>query len=105
MAFRVTRLSTSDNPHDPFTEYDEWYKFDNVEHDYGTISYFDRICKTTREFGEELYYSDIERAIDEAVKFDLISWLYPDVHYIKVVQGEPFKRPAKSKEESSKATN
>lgn len=96
MAIRAIALSTSDNPYNPLTQYDEWYRFDNVEHDYGTASYLDRVCKTTREFGEELYSNDIEKAIDESVEFDLISWLYPDVHYIKVVEGEPLKKVPES---------
>ena len=86
MAFRAVALSTSDNPYNPLTQYDEWYKFDAVEHDYNTQCYLDRVCHTTTEFGEELYAQDIENAIDEAVNYDLISWLYKDVHYIKVVE-------------------
>lgn len=86
MAVRAVALSTSDNPYNPLTQYDEWHRYDNIDHEYGTESYLDRVCHTTREFGEELYNQDIENAIDEAVKFDLISWLYKDVHYIKVVE-------------------
>ena len=81
---KAVALSTSDNPFNPITEYDDWYHFDSVEHDYGTISYFDRVSHTTTELGDEMYMSDLEYTIDEAVKLDLISLLYPDVHYIKV---------------------
>lgn len=83
---RAVALSTSDNPYNPFTEYDEWYRYDNIEHDYGTASYLDRVCHTTTELGDDLYMQDIENAIDEAVKFNLISWLYQDVSYVKVVK-------------------
>lgn len=86
MTNRAVALSTSDNPYNPITQYDEWYRFDNIEHDYGTVSYLDRVCHTTNELGDEMYSQDIEDAIDEAVKYDLISWLYHDVHYIKVVE-------------------
>ena len=82
---RTVALSTSDNPFNPITQYNEWYRYDSIEHDYGTSSYLDRVCHTTTELGEDLYNQDIESAIDESVEFDLISWLYPDVHYIKVV--------------------
>lgn len=82
---RKIALTTSDNPHDPITEYDKWRKFDAVEHDYKTEDYLDRVTHTTTELGEDLYLDDIEAQIDEAVKLDLISWLYKDVHYRKVV--------------------
>ena len=85
MASRNVALSTSDNPYNPFTEYDKWYRHDNIDHSYGTEAYLDRVCNTTRELGDEMYYADIENAVDEAVKLDLISWLYKDVHYVKVV--------------------
>lgn len=86
MAIKAVMLSTSDNPYNPITDYDEWYRYDSIEHDYGTICYLDRVCNTTTELGDEMYSQDIEDAIDEAVKLDLISWLYKDVHYVKVVQ-------------------
>ncbi len=83
---RAVALSTSDNPYNPITQYDEWYRYDNIEHDYSTQSYLDRVCHTTTELGDDLYYKDIEDAVDEAVKYNLISWLYQDVSYVKVVQ-------------------
>lgn len=85
MANKAVALSTSDNPYNPITQYDDWYRYDNVEHSYGTESYLDRVCHTTKELGEEVYRQDIEDAIDDIVRYDLISWMYKDVHYVKVV--------------------
>ena len=82
---RTVAISTTDNPYNPITQYDEWERYD-TEKGYYTTSYLDRICHTTHELGDEVYNQDIEDAIDEAVKYDLISWIYDDVHYTKVVE-------------------
>ena len=81
---RSVALSTSDNPYNPITDYDNWERFDQ-EHRYYTNDYLDRVCHTTQELGNELYLQDIERVIDEAVAFNLISWQAEGVSYIKVV--------------------
>ena len=77
-------LTTTDNPYDPIDQYDKWRRYDSIDHDYKTEDYLDRVSHTTLELGEELYLEDIEKAIDEAVALDLISWIYKDVHYKKV---------------------
>lgn len=77
-------LSTSDNPYNPLTDYDNWEAYDR-QHGYGTPEYLARIAVTTTEYGEENYAEDIERAIDEIVLFNLISWTHEGVSYIKVV--------------------
>lgn len=82
---RSIALTTSDNPYNPITDYDNWNRFDTIEHDYNTMSYLDRVSHTTNELGDQIYIDDIEAAIDEAVKLNLISWLYKDVNYEKVV--------------------
>ena len=82
---RYIALTTSDNPHNPITDYDNWRKFDTIEHDYGTEGYFDRVSHTTNELGDEIYKDDIEAAIDEAVRLDIIRFLYDNVHYVKFV--------------------
>ena len=84
MSSRQVALSTTDNPYNPITQYDEWEQFDQ-DKGYLTSSYLDRICHTTLELGEDFYDQDIEDAVDEAVKYDLVSWFYPNVHYMKVV--------------------
>ena len=76
-------ISTSDNPYNPLTEYDNWEAYDRQQ-GYHTPEYLARVVKTTNEFGDENYADDIERAIDEMVVLNLISWLHEDVSYIKV---------------------
>ena len=81
-------LSTSDNPYNPLTDYDRWEAYDNQK-GYHTSEYLARIVKTTNEYGDSAYNEDIERAIDEIVALNLISWLHEDVSYIKVVGPMP----------------
>lgn len=82
---RVVAITTTDNPYNPITQYDEWERFDSVEHDYCTSSYLARIAHTTHEYGDAMYMEDIEAAIDEIVRYNLISMQYPDVSYKKIV--------------------
>lgn len=80
-------LSTSDNPFDPLTDYDRWEAYDRQK-GYNTTAYLARIVKTTNEYGVETYTNDIERAIDEIVLLNLISWTHEGISYIKVVGKE-----------------
>lgn len=77
-------LSTSDNPFSPLTDYDRWEAYDHQK-GYNTAEYLARIVRTTNEYGNDTYSNDIERAIDEAVLLNLISWTHEGVSYIKVV--------------------
>lgn len=81
---RSVALSTSDNPYNPITQYDDWERYDSLKR-YFTNDYLDRVCHTTKELGNELYLQDIENTIDEAVLLNLISCQAPGVSYIKVV--------------------
>ena len=60
-------LTTSDNPYNPFTQFDEWQMFDSLQ-GYNTCSYLDRICVT----------SDNDEAMNEILKYDLLG------NYVKV---------------------
>lgn len=80
-------ITTTDNPYNPLTDYDRWDNYDR-QHGYGTSEYLARVVRTTNEFGDGNYANDIERAIDEIVALNLISWTHKDISYKKVV-GEP----------------
>ena len=62
-------LTTFDNPFNPFTQFDSWFRFDN-EKGYGSTEYLGRIAKTSDELSDEENDQEIERAIDEIVKLD-----------------------------------
>lgn len=83
-AYSEVALSTSDNPFNPLTDYDRWAAYDH-QNGYNTAEYLARIVRTTNEYGDNTYSEDIERAVDEAVLLNLISWTHEGVSYIKVV--------------------
>lgn len=62
-------LTTFDNPYDPFEQFDSWYMFD-MDKGYCSCSYLDRIARTSSQLSEEENDAEIERAIDEIIKYD-----------------------------------
>lgn len=67
---RSVYLTTTDNPYDPKTQFDQWYSFD-VSKGYNSCAYLARIAKTSDGLSDSLNDSEIERAIDEIVQFNL----------------------------------
>ena len=63
------RLTTIDNPYDPFEQFDSWFLFDE-EKGYHTCAYLGRIARTSDQLSEEENNLEIERAIDEIIKYD-----------------------------------
>ncbi len=80
-------ITTTDNPYSPLTDYDKWASYDHQK-GYDTSEYLARVVRTTTEFGDGNYASDIERAIDEIVLLNLIALTHKGVSYVKVI-GEP----------------
>ena len=64
-------LTTIDNPFDPFEQFTNWFLFD-VEKGYNTCSYLARIARISDEFSEQENNKEIERAIDEIIKYDFM---------------------------------
>ena len=62
-------LTTFDNPYDPFREFTKWFMFD-VDHGYYSSSYLARIANTSDQLTDEENMQEIERAIDEIIKYD-----------------------------------
>lgn len=62
-------LTTFDNPFDPFEQFTSWFMFD-VEKGYNSCSLLNRIAKVTDEMSEKEANAEIERAIDEIIKYD-----------------------------------
>ena len=60
-------LTTYDNPHDPFDDYDSWYQFEQRA-GYHTPSFLARIVKDSPELSEPDQMLALEQAIDEIVK-------------------------------------
>ena len=62
-------ITTFDNPYDPFEQYDEWLQFD-LEAGYSTNSYLARIAMLSESLSDKEVSDEIERAIDEIIKYD-----------------------------------
>ena len=62
-------LSTVDNPFNPFEDFASWYKFD-VDNDYNSSAYLMRITKTSDQLSDKENNEEINRAIDEILKYD-----------------------------------
>lgn len=65
----ICALTTFDNPYDPFEQFTSWFLFD-VEKGYNSCAYLGRIARTSEQFTEEENNKEIERAINEIIKYD-----------------------------------
>ena len=64
-------LTTFDNPYDPFSQFDDWFLFD-VEKGHNSCAYLARIAKTSESLTDEENTTEVERAIDEILKYDFL---------------------------------
>jgi len=64
-------LTTTDNPYDPFEQFDSWYMFDLTK-GYNSCSYLARIARTADQLSDEENALEIERAIDEIIELDFM---------------------------------
>ena len=62
------RLTTFDNPYDPFKQFNSWFLFD-VEKGYNSCGYLARIARTTDQMSDAENEEEIERAIDEIIQY------------------------------------
>ena len=65
-------LTTFDNPFDPFEDFTSWFLYD-VEKGYNTCSYIARIVNEDDSATEKETKEEIERAIDEIIKYDFMN--------------------------------
>lgn len=65
-------LTTFDNPYDPFEQFTEWMLYDE-EKGYHSTSLLGRVARTSDELSDEENEAEIERAIDEIIKFDYLN--------------------------------
>ena len=64
-------LTTFDNPYDPFEQFNLWFMFD-IEKGYNTCSYLARIVQTSDDMTQKEVDEEVERAIDEIIKYDFL---------------------------------
>lgn len=76
---RCCALSTKDNPYNPFEDFKKWLSYD-IDMGYCSSDYVGRIARTSSSMTDDEYNEEIERAIDEIIKYNPL-----DI-YIKVTQ-------------------
>ena len=64
-------LTTVDNPFNPFEQFTSWWMFD-IEKGYNSCSRLMRIAKLSDDMSSKEEEDEIERAIDEIVKYDFL---------------------------------
>ena len=65
-------LTTFDNPYNPFEQFSSWFLFD-VEKGYDSCAYLGRIARISDQLSEEENDLEVERAIDEIIKYDFMN--------------------------------
>lgn len=73
-------LTTTDNPFDPFDQFDEWFAFDLAK-GYNTCGYIARVVVTSPSLPQPDQELAIDQAIDEIVRENVLGI------YKKVVRG------------------
>lgn len=61
-------LSTSDNPFNPFDDFDKWFSFD-IAKGYNTCAYLARVCEES-ELSDRENSLAINEAIEDAARFN-----------------------------------
>jgi hypothetical protein len=78
-----TMLTTTDNPYDPFTQFDNWYEYD-TEKGYNTCSVIDRFAKTSNNLSDEVNDDLIDKAYNEIIRLSPNVFGFGNVFYKKV---------------------
>lgn len=70
----ATMLTTQDNPFDPFTQFDDWFEFDE-KNGYHSCQLLARVAKVSDELSNADYNAEVERAINFLIEYDPIGIL------------------------------
>lgn len=65
-------ITTVDNPYDPIEDFDSWYQFD-MSKGYNSCALLDRLALTSDQLTDKENQREIERAIDEIIKYDVLN--------------------------------
>lgn len=79
------KLTTFDNPYDPFEQFTSWYLFD-MEKGYDCCGKLARIANITDDMTQKEIDEENERAIDEIIKYDFLN-IFRKVSKTSVISG------------------
>lgn len=68
----IVALTTIDNPYDPISQFMQWFMYDE-EKGYHSTSYLGRVARTSDQLSDEENDREIERAIDEIIRYDFLN--------------------------------
>ena len=66
----MVRLTTFNNPYNPFHEYAEWHAYDCLDLGLSSAEYLSRIAHTSEQLSDYENEEEIERAIDTIIALD-----------------------------------
>ncbi len=66
---KALMLTTKDNPYDPFTQFDEWFLFDETK-GHHTCGYIDRLANTSEDLSDSVNKLIINEAMEEIVALE-----------------------------------
>ena len=69
---RQIALTTVDNPFDPIEDFISWFR-KKKKKGYHSCAYLARIARTSDSLSDEENNEEIERAIDEIIRFDFMN--------------------------------
>ena len=84
-----TFLTTTDNPYNPFTQFDQWYTYD-YDKGYMTCALVAKLAKTNDSLSDELNDEIIEDTYEEIIKLFPNVLGFENVEY-KIVTKSDFK--------------
>ena len=79
---KMVRVTTADNPFNPFTEWDEWYFYD-LSKGYSTCERLDSLSNTSSQLSDEVNNEELEQAIDQLVEVGAVGKDGTIVDYVK----------------------
>ncbi len=81
MAAQECRLTTIDNPYDPFDQFVPWFLYD-VEKGYNSCAYLARVANISDDLSEGDANELISLAIDQIIQYDFMN-IYKKVYRSK----------------------
>lgn len=70
MAVKEARITTIDNPYNPFDDFKAWFRYDTIDNHYNTCNVLAHFALTSDELTDEQNNEIINEAIDDIIAHD-----------------------------------